>query len=117
MVDPLDIIAQVAQPFIAIFLGAVSWYLRKVYTEVQEVKEENRFFKRAITGYEQLGYNGLLDDQRKTKEALHTIEDNQQQLVSALDEYDLVDGELDEIPDINGPDIDVDDIDGTDLGG
>lgn len=117
MVDPLDIIAQVAQPFIAIFLGAVSWYLRKVYTEVQEVKEENRFFKRAITGYEQLGYDGLLDGHAKTKEAINTIDENQQELVGALEEYDLVEGELEEIPDINGPDIDVDDIDGTDLGG
>ena len=111
MVSPLEWLATVSQPFIVALLGLVSWYLKRGYATMQEIKSDNRFFHKALKGDDRLAYPGLIKRTNKMKQNQNTIARNQRQMYQSLNEYGVVKEDIDPPEEVNGPNPSVDDLD------
>ncbi len=109
MVEPLDWLATVSQPFIVALLGVGGWYARKAVKTMNEIQDENRFFRKAIQGDDSLGYPGLMDRTNKMKDNVNQLSQNQQQIADELQEYGIT-GDIDPPGEINGPDPKVEEF-------
>lgn len=77
---------------------------------MEEIKEDNEFFHKAIEGDDDLGYPGLMKRTNRMKENQNDIIRNQRRMHDRLTEYGVVDGDMVHPDEVNGPNPRVEDL-------